>query len=197
MTTATLNPSRTSAQFVGAWIVASVVGMIVAAYIGIFVGYGGAELIEPVAGELAAQIVVGLGFGLGLGAGLGLPHWLVLRTRLPGSVGYVWGSLLGALVSWAIVFPLAANRGGSSPNLVTILAFAAVVGLAMGAGQWLALRGKLPRACVLVSGVSVTAAVAVLFGLSGEGREIVATVSAGLVHGVLSGAGLLWVLRST
>jgi hypothetical protein len=196
MTTAILNPNRTSALFVGAWIVASVVGMIVAAYIGIFVGFGGAELVEPVAGELAAQIVFGLSFGLGLGTGLSLPHWLVLRARLPGSAGYVWGSLLGALVSWTIVFPVAANQGVSNPNLVTILAFAAAVGLAMGLGQWLGLRGKLPRSWVLVSGLSVAAAVAVLFGLSGEGREIVAIVSAGLVHGVLSGAGMMWVLRS-
>lgn len=193
MTTTTLTPTRSPALFLGAWIAASVAGLAIGVFIAIFVGFGLSEIVTRAAGETAGQIVVGLGFGLGIGGGLFVPQWLVLRTRLPGSAGYAWGGVLGAMLGLAIAFPLS-SLFGDNPGIGPVLLFGGLAGLAAGAGQWLALRGKMPAIWIAVGAVSLAVTMAVLLGLSGEGREVTTALVSGLAHGVLSGAGMLWVL---
>jgi hypothetical protein len=197
MTTTTstpLSPTRPAAVYWALWVAVTIAGLLAGTFMAIFVGFGLGDIVTNALGEFAGQVTVGLGFGLSLGLGIFGPQAVLLRSRTAGSFAYAWGGLLGAMAGFAVALPVS-GQWGTEPSLLSAITIIALVALAAGIGQWLAGRGQLSPAWILVTAVSLAASMAVVLGLSGEGREVVTALSAGLVHGVISAAGAWWVLK--
>lgn len=116
----------------------------------------------PIGGALAYAVVrsantplssaVG---GLITGAALGLAQWLVLRTQLPLGPGWIAATALGL----AVGLPASLLAVGDGLDTGSIVARALLVGLAVGAAQWVVLRTISPWAWVWVIGVAAAWAI--------------------------------------
>ncbi len=130
-----------------------------------------------------------------MGAAFGIGQWLVLRRVLPGTGGWVLATLIGYPLAFAVqrVVPC-----GDIPVLCGSMMFL-LFGIALGVLQWLVLRGRVPRSRIWVA-VSIagwllafllTGAVEVS-GLYVEPFDLIAAL---LVPTMVTGAGMIWLLR--
>jgi hypothetical protein len=132
--------------------------------------------------------VVGLAiFGeIGIGIAIGIAQWFVLRRLGPQAAWWILASALGWLGGWAlIVSGLVVSPGTTGLNSVIS---GAVLGVAIGVGQWLTLRRLVHEAgwWVFASTAGWTV------GLTG----VLGALVVGTVVGALTGFMLDWLWRN-
>lgn len=154
------------------WILASAVGMSVAAAVARPLSYVVGEAVGGVLGEVPAEAAIGAVAGGGVLGGIALAQWLLLRR---------W-------VSWARLWPVAGALAGAHAAAAAFVAFKAFslaghdgwgAGVAVAAGlgaflaaHWLVLRRQVPAGRIGAASAGgfllaaiVTAAVAALSGV--------------------------------
>lgn len=121
----------------------------------------------------------------GIGLAVGIAQWFVLRRLGPQSVWWMLASALGWLVGYGII--ISGWVAPPGPTGFTPVISGAVLGLALGIGQWLVLRRLVHQAgwWIFASAAGWTVA---LIGVLG-------TTVVGAVAGALTGFMLDWLLR--
>ena len=135
---------RFAGRWIGSVVLGLLLGMIAFLAVGILVGEAIDEAPDPVFG-----LVIGTIFGLAFG----IAQWRALRPRLGDISGWVWGTLTGFVVAAAVIFGLMAG-GSDDTSAVTKLGHGLVLGLAVGIGQWLAVRNRVAASSLWI-GISV------------------------------------------
>ena len=182
-------------RFWGLWTLASAIGLVVGGMISLPIAYGIGDIVAEAVNDTVGFVVAGAFFGFLVGGGLGVGQQLVLRTRADWPGKWALASAAATALVWAIAFPLIVTVGepASTPAGAIV---AVLFGMALGIGQWLVLRNHLPGAgrWIVISTVSLALAIGLALALDGEGRELLAFGSAGLLAGALTGLGMAWLL---
>ena len=180
-------------DFLLQWVLASVAGWLV----GWLVAWIGAVAV----GWMVAWA------GLGIGTGVGVAQWLVLRERIARAgwwlVASVGGGVVGGLVSAGMILGAYVGAGQIMGDVVAVILGWVLVGVGMGAAQWLVLRGYVARAgwWVLASTVGwIIGRIAAWFGVGVVAVDVIVgqiagQVAYGIVYGIITGIVLVQLLR--
>jgi len=182
-----------------AWVLASIMGLVVGALLGMSVAYG---LFD----RDVFDATIGITAGIVMGATAGYLQWVVLREKIARAGGWVLAGALGFTTTFGTLGAIGIGESNENYVMAGIL-FAAVFGIAGGVLQWLVLRrAGIARAGLWVPASSFGSLVAAIgFPIS---SAIGATGNYGLsavVFGLLLGAGLgaipgavlMWLLRQS
>lgn len=154
------------------------------------------EAVENLFDETAAVLVFGAAFGAALGLGAGIGPGLLLQSRGINSTTWISGSAIAGAVSGGPAMTILINSfdSGANADSITSLLVGLIIGLAVGIGQWLALRqaGPSARFWPLISAAAFAAAFGVGVFFGSEGRELLLLTAIGLLIGVISGLGMVW-----
>lgn len=180
-----------------------VVAVSVALFIGVFAAFMSmwsiGELVEQAIGESAAALVAGGLFGAFIGAGAGLGQAFSLRNQGLPLGQWVVRSIISGAVSMAVGFTLAFSLTDMDtvPEVVAGLFIGTSVGLPMSLTQWQLLKPYFKPAAlwIPVSTAAFTIAFAIGLSLSGEGRGALAIGTTAILAAVLTGAGMLVLIR--
>jgi hypothetical protein len=186
-------------RFLVQWITAVTVTMILAT-MGAFISmWSVGEVVQQAWGDLAMALVVGAIFGALIGVGVGLGQAIVLRSH-----GILFGRWLGhtalaGAVGMAIGFTLMFNLFDMDnvPEVAVGVAMALSLGLPIGFVQWQLLKPHVAQAQLWLPICIVAFFVGFAVGLpmSGEGREWLSVGMVALLTAVLTGAGMVWLLK--
>jgi hypothetical protein len=166
------------------WILASIMGFVMGALLGMSVAYG---LFD----RDGFDATIGITAGIAIGATAGCLQWVVLREKVARVGWWVLASTLGFAIAFGTLGAIGIGESNENYVMAGIL-FAAVFGIAGGILQWLVLR----QAGIARAGLWVPASIfgslvaAIGFPIS---SAIGATGNYGLsamVFGLLLGAGL-------
>ena len=177
-----------------AWVLASIIGFVTGALLGMSVAYG---LFD----RDVFDATIGITAGIVMGATGGCVQWVVLREKVARAGWWVLASTLG----FAITLGTLGFIGINENYVMAGIQFAAVFGITGGVLQWLILRqAEIARAGWWVPASifgSLIAAVAFPVGsvIVGAGNYGFSSVVAGVLFGVglgaIPGAALVWLLR--
>lgn len=128
---------------------------------------------------------------------IALAQALVLRGRVPAGGRWVLFSILAGALGMGVLMLLMSDIVETASSVLVQLAVFGLIGLCLGVAQWLVLRPLTARAAwwVLISAIAVGLAFVALFLIGGEGRELLTVITTGVILGVVSGTGLVWLLR--
>jgi hypothetical protein len=180
------------------WVLATTVGMLVGAFMGVVAGflmYGlfGDEGVVEWLGDMVMVIIFGIG--------IGTMQWLVLRRRITGAGWWILASAVaGAVIQQGDIVSF--DKSLSFGDLMRYTLVMALGGAVAGILQWLVLRTQVFRAgwWVLAStvgwGLSMTmwGAGMVLQYVWGDSGTLI-MVGGGPVLGAITGVALVWLLR--
>ncbi len=180
-----------------AWLVATTLGMVAGGLLGVPLGWSIGETLMQAIGEGPALFVVGLVMGGALFGAIALAQSIVWRGRLPVAGRWVLFSAVAGAAGIGVILLVMNGSDEMFASALLPAAVFAVLGLWLGAAQWLVLRRYVARAAwwMAINAVGLGLTLAILFGLSAEGRELVSLVLSGLLFGAITGAGLAWLLR--
>lgn len=180
-----------------AWLAATTLGMVGGGLLSFPLGWSMAEILMQAIGELPALFVVGLIMGGILFGAVALAQSMVWRGRLPVAGRWVLLSAVAGATGIGVILLVMNDSDEMFATALLPAAVFAVLGLWLGAAQWLVLRRYVARAAwwIPITAVGLGLTLAVLFGLSAEGRELVSLVLSGLLFGTITGAGMAWLLR--
>lgn len=180
-----------------AWLAATTLGMVGGGLLSFPLGWSMAEILMQAIGELPALFVVGLIMGGILFGAVALAQSMVWRGRLPVAGRWVLLSAVAGATGIGVILLVMNDSDEMFATALLPAAVFAVLGLWLGAAQWLVLRRYVARAAwwIPITAVGLGLTLAVLFGLSAEGRELVSLVLSGLLFGAITGAGMAWLLR--
>ena len=132
-----------------------------------------------------------------MGAFFGLGQWLVLRRALPAMGGWVLATAIGYVVVLGLD-PLI--QFDALPELGGAFAFL-MFGVVLGVAQWLVLRGRVDQAgwwiAISIAGWALAFLLIGAAYLSGLYVEPFDMLAAFLVPTIVTGGGMLWLLRRT
>ena len=182
-----------------AWVLASVMGFVVGALLGLYVAYGFFD-------RDVFDATIGIALGIVMGATAGCLQWVVLRQKVAQAGPWILASTLGFTITLGMLGAIGIGESNEDYVRAGIL-FAAVFGVAGGILQWLVLR----RAGIARAGLWVPASI---FGslVAAIGFPISATIGAtgnyalssmmfglflGIGLGAIPGAVLIWLLRQS
>jgi len=181
------------------WIVASIGSAIVFLIVMVPLSLLFAQIVpDPSAAPPLALSVALTAISSGvMGALFGLAQWLVLRRVLPAMGGWVLATAIGYVVVFGL---LPIIRFDAIPQLGGAFAFL-MFGVVLGVAQWIVLRGRVDQAGWWVA-ISIAGWVLafLLIGaayLSGLYVEPFDMLAAFLVPTIVTGGGMLWLLRRT
>jgi hypothetical protein len=185
--------------FLAKWVTAVTVTMIVAV-MGAFASiWSIGELVQQAWGDTAMAIVVGAIFGGLIGLGVGLGQALVLRSQ-----GFSFGRWLGQTVlagavgmaiGVTVIFRL--FDMDNPPEVVAGFVMALSLGLPIGWVQMQLLKPHVAKAQLWLPICIVAFLIGFVVGLplGGEGREMLSVGTVALLTAVISGAGMVWLLK--
>jgi MFS family permease len=150
----------------------------------------GATIGAVIAGAVFGGLVgLSLGGGQAIalgGQGINPGRWVLLS---------VLGGALVTAAAFGVAFTFLDPEGMSEIQVALFIGTA--LGQGIGGGQWLALRGRVPKAArwmgITILALSVGALVA--FSLDGEGREFVAFGLMAVVVAIITGLGAGWMFK--
>lgn len=175
------------------WMGACTLGILVGGTVAIGLMWPAGEAVEAVAGEMVAFLMVGLLFGgiIALGANLG--PGLLLQRRGVNAGRWIGVSVATATLAVGVGF----TAVFSMPQPMAAVVIGLLLGLPLGVGQWLVLRGHGLAAYewLLISPAAYVVGFIVGLPLGGEGRELLAVGVVGLLIGLLTGLGMVWLWR--
>jgi hypothetical protein len=188
-----------SGSFFLQWVMAVTVTMILAT-MGAFVSmWSVGEMVQEAWGDLAMAIVVGAIFGGLIGLGVGLGQAVVLRSNGIPFGRWLGQTVLAGAVGMALGFTVVFSfyDMNNVPQLAILLVMALALGLPIGLVQWQILKPQVAQAQVWVPICIVAFLISFAVGLplGGEGREWLSLGVVALLTAVLSGAGMVWLVR--
>lgn len=184
--------------FVARWVLITTLTTITATAVAFPVLWSVAERLFGLLGEGAAAAVAGILFGALVGLGLGGGQSVALIGRDISTARLLLYSALGG--GLALGLGLGIVAGLLSPPGVSdtqsALLFGSALGLGIGTGQWLAMRGRVANAgiWIVITLVAWVAAALVAFPLGGEERYSMALSIMGLIVATVTGLGAAWLL---
>lgn len=189
-----MNPSRPPITWTAwlRWLLFTFAGLVVGLVVFVLVGSSLGET-----GDEAPPILFGTILGVIFGSGFGVAHWLVLRRYLDGIASWIPATIAAFALAAAVVFSLLNGADPDSPLLLK-LSHGGLLGLALGAAQWLVVRDKMNRQALLWIVVSIAGwTLGELAGvaLAGAVEEPIPLMAVFLVGPSLTGAGYLWLLK--
>ena len=192
-----LNMNRGS--FFWQWVTAVTITMFLAT-MGAFVSmWSIGEIIQRAWGDVAMALVAGAIFGGLLAGGLSIGQAVVLARQRIKPVPWVLRSLIAGMVGMAIGMTVAFTFMDmeTMPEAFIGIHFGLSVGVPIGQVQSQLLRQHVAQArlWILICTVAIAIAFAIGLPLSGEGREWLSIGVLALLTAVLSGAGMVWLLR--
>ncbi len=190
----TAKRARVGWHFFLLWVIAS------------FLGFG---LLGGLIGDAISRFTENLGFGLPTGAVFGVvlglaggtTQWLILRRQFTRAGWWVLACIVGFATSFlvvdAVIAPLSGEGNGLIGHALIGIGQGAVIGIVVGTGQWLVLRGRVgrPGRWVLVSilawgvGLALRGVVDFMVGAPLDFLTLV------IVSAILTGIGMVWLLR--
>jgi hypothetical protein len=182
-----------------AWVLATIVGFVIGALLGMSVAYGFFD-------RDGFDATIGITAGIVMGATGGYLQWVVLREKVAQAGWWVMASTLGFALTLGTLGAMGIGETNENYIMAGVL-FAAVFGVAGGILQWLVLRrAGIPRAglwvpasifgsLVAAIGFPISAALGAAgnYGLS----AIVFGLLLGAGLGAIPGAVLVWLLRQS
>jgi hypothetical protein len=191
--------SKLGGSFFLQWVTAVTVTMILVV-MGAFASmWSIGEVVQRAWGDVAAALVVGAIFGGLMGLGISLGQAIVLRSygiplgRWLGQA--VLAGAVGAAISFLVMFNILDMD--NVPQAVAALAIALSVGPPVGLVQWRLLKSHLAQAQLWVPILTIALFIAFVVGLplGGEGREWLSVGVVAVLTAVITGAGMVWLLR--
>lgn len=195
----TVERAQTDWGFLAKWIIVTTITTAAAIFLGISSMWLVGDALEKSVGQPIGWAIAGglLGALTGLGIGGGQAFALSGKGGKVNLTRWVLYSTLGGGLVSAVTFGLVVTLSGTGSNMSNTqiaLILGTTLGLGIGFGQWLAIRGHLPNSGVwiLITVIALVAAVVIGFNLGGEGREILASTILGLIAAGLTGLGAVW-----
>ena len=196
-----MNTERTNVgwRFWLAWVLASVMGYVVGALLGLYAAYGFFD-------RDVFDATIGIVMGIVMGATAGCLQWVVLRQKVAQAGPWILASTLGFTITLGMLGAIGIGESNEDYVRAGIL-FAAVFGIAGGILQWLVLRrAGIPRAglwvlanifgsLVAAIGFPISAAIGNSGNYALSGTVFGLLLGAGL--GAIPGAVLVWLLRQS
>jgi hypothetical protein len=188
-----------SGSFFLQWVTAVTVSMIVAVMAAFVSMWSIGEWVAQAWGDMAGGLVAGGIFGALLGIGAGLGQAIVLRSHGIPFIRWLGQTALAGAVGMAIGFTLMFSLFDMDnvPQAAAGLVIALSVGLPIGLVQWQILKPHVAQAqlwlpiCIVAFLISF----AVGLPLGGEGREWISVGTVALLLAIISGAGMVRLLR--
>jgi hypothetical protein len=186
-------------KLAGQWVLACAVGILVFGFLAFGSIWTAGAAAEEAWGETAGFLVAGTLFGgfMGLGASVGTS--LVLRGRGVSAGAWILYSLLAGAIGAGLAFTvvLALFDPELLPEPVAGLMMGLVLGASVGLGQWLAWRraGISAGAWPAITVAAFVIGLMIGLPLGGEGRELLSLGVTSAVIALVSGVGLVWMLR--
>ena len=171
------------------WFLATVIGYVV----GVVVAVALSHMIIPLFHPESSNLIV----GLGVGAGIGFAQVIAVRRVLPLNLRWTWGAIVGFGLPYTVDVLLdEAWFGAVEASVVWLIPIVIVAGAFAGAIQTAALRCHTHRAgwWIWTSVVSWGVTSLIFFSLDDPGKALLIGV---LVSGALSGAFLIWLVRTS
>jgi len=179
-----------------AWVLASIIGFVMGALLGMSVAYG---LFD----RDVFDATIGITGGIVVGATGGCLQWVVLREKVARAGWWVLASALGFAITLGTLGAIGINENYVMAGIL----FAAVFGIAGGVLQWLVLR----RAGVARAGLWVPASILgslvaaiglpISSAIGAAGNYGLSAIVFGLLFGAglgaIPGAVLVWLLRQS
>ena len=172
------------------WFLATVIGYFVGVVVAIVLSYTIVNLFHPEGTNLIV--------GLGVGAGIGFAQVIAVRRVLPLNLRWTWGAIVGFGLPFTVDLLLLDEAwfGAVEASVVWLIPIVIVAGAFAGAIQTAALRRHTHRAgwWIWTSVVSWGVPSLIFFSLDDPGQALLIGV---LVSGALSGAFLIWLVRTS
>jgi hypothetical protein len=178
-----------------AWVLASIMGLVVGALLGMSVAYG---LFD----RDGVDATIGITGGIVMGATSGFLQWVVLREKVARAGWWVLASALGFAIAGGTLGAIRINENYVMAGIL----FAAVFGVAGGIMQWLVLRQQVVRAGLwILASILGSLVGAIGFPISSAigaaGNYGLSAMVFGLLFGAglgaIPGAVLAWLLRQS
>jgi hypothetical protein len=188
-----------SGSFFLQWVTAVTVTMIVAVMSAFAFVWSIGEVVRQAWGDVAMALVVGAIFGGLMGLGISLGQAIVLRSYGIPFGRWLGQTVLAGAVGMAIAFTVIFSLFDmdNMPQVAAGLTMALALGLPIGLVQWQMLKPHMAQAQLWVPIFTVALLIAFMVGLplGGEGREWLSVGVVALLTAVLSGAGMVWLMR--
>lgn len=134
---------------------------------------------------------------------VGIAQWFLLRQRMSQAYEWIIATTAGFLVTVMAIDRFANVETTSLPPFVYVGLVYVVMGSGIGASQWLVLRRHFAHAgiwiplCVVghLLGIGLVLAGTLSNGVLDLLTQVTAATMLGLVIGVMTGAGLVWLMR--
>lgn len=150
------------------------------------------------ANDLIKVAVAGAIFGalMALGGNLG-PAFLLRSVGISAARWIGFSALVTAVITSTGVTIISSQEFYMGEALVSTLFVGLTLGLSMGIVQWWLLKQQQVSAALwpLVTAAGYTLAFGIVVYFSGEGREWLALIGMGLVLGLVTGLGMMWLRR--
>lgn len=193
------------------WLAANALGLVAGQIGGISTGYAIGGLVAQAAGEAVGTIVALLIVGGLTGGFLGVTQRIFLQREIDLGRNWVWSNVAGWAAGYVVATSIASALSTSFSLGLSTGVFWALIGLAIGIGQWQALRDRIPRAVLwipanvagwLAGPFTAGALLAVLFaqGLTAESAmaaRLASDALTGAVAGMVTGFALIRLLRES
>lgn len=181
------------------WMAACTLGILVGGTVAIGLMWPAGAAVEAVAGEMVGILTVGLLFGSIFALGANLGPGLLLQRRGVNAGRWIGVSMATAALAVGVGFTAVFSimDMDTMPQPMAAVVIGLLLGLPLGVGQWLVLRGHGLAAYewLLISPAAYLAAFIVGLPLGGEGRELLSVGVVGLLVSVLTGLGMVWLWR--
>jgi hypothetical protein len=188
-----------SSTFFLQWVTAVSAALFVGMFAGFLSMWSVGDALESAIGETAALFLAGGLFGALIGAGTGLGQLLPLRNfGLPLGrwlIQTIAAGAIGMAAGMALVLTVVDME--TMPQVFAGLLMGLLVGLPVSVAQWQILKGYIAQANLWVPLFTAAFVIAFAVGLSlsGEGREALAIGTVANLTAIISGAGMLVLLR--
>jgi hypothetical protein len=189
------NQMNTGRGYWLAWFLASTIGYIFGAILGVSVAYG-------LFNRDPFDAVMGFTLGAVMGATGGYFQWVVLRERIAGAG--VWG--LASALGFGLAMGAMEATNASENYAMAVVLIGSIFGVVSGILQWLILRRKVARAgwwllANLLGSLVGAIALPISAAFGETGHWTLAIITFGLVfgtgNGAITGGALIWLLRQS
>lgn len=183
------------------WLAVCTLGVTVFGLLAVMSMWSVGETVAESMGESAGAIIAGSLFGILFALGASLGPGLQLQKKGLSATRWITYSTVAGGLGMGISFATAFRYFDTLPDNAAIVLIGIGLGLPVGIAQWLVLREQnvenktTAKWWPAISVIGYAAGVLVPIRLGSEGNEWLVMIIGGLILGVVTGAGMAWILR--